>query len=353
MTGPSGARPDLGSVGLSGRAVSATRFRWKRRRLLWRSLRSRHDLTPINDRTATIARDQVLCFATMRNEGQRLPHFLTHYRALGVSHFLIVDNASTDGTAGLLAAQPDVSLWSTDASYKGARFGLDWLTWLQMRYGHARWCLTVDADELLIYPHWKSRDLRALTGWLQARGVEAFGALMIELYPQGPLGSGPWPPEADPLSMLPWFDANGYRAVRQMPAWNLWVQGGVRDRVFFADTPRQAPTLNKLPLVRWNRRYAYMNSTHSVLPRRLNLAYDGPGDKRCCGALLHTKFLPTVVEKSAEEKHRRQHFGAPERFDAYYDRIIERPDLWNEHSRLFRGWEQLVSLGLMSAGEWH
>ena len=68
----------------------AYRMRWKRRRLLWRSFRSRWQIRRVIDVTATIGADDVLLFATVRNEIERLPHFLNHYRALGVSHFLIV-----------------------------------------------------------------------------------------------------------------------------------------------------------------------------------------------------------------------------------------------------------------------
>ena len=41
---------------------------------------------------------------------------------------------------------------------------------------------------------------------------------------------------------------------------NLAIQGGPRAR-FFAKDPRRAPTLNKVPLVRWQRGYVYVNST--------------------------------------------------------------------------------------------
>jgi len=92
---------------------------------------------------------------------------LQYYRALKVSHFLFVDNGSDDGTAEFLQSQPDVSLWRTDESYRLSRFGMDWLGWLQMRFGHGHWCLTVDADELLIYPQHDTRDLSALTQWLE------------------------------------------------------------------------------------------------------------------------------------------------------------------------------------------
>merc|ERR1712173_521262 len=99
-----------------------------------------------------------------RGEDQnvRLPHFLDYYRRMGVGHFLMVDNGSNDGGAEYLAAQEDVSLWRSDASYKRARFGVDRLNWLARRHGHGHWCLTVDPDELLVYPFCDTRPLKAL-----------------------------------------------------------------------------------------------------------------------------------------------------------------------------------------------
>ena len=343
----------MGSV--SG-LMTSYRMRLKRRRLLWRSIRSRRQLTQMTERTNLIQSDQVLAFVVLRNEMQRLPFFLAHYRRLGVGHFLIVANDCTDGSAAYLAQQPDVSLWSTNASYKSARFGVDWLTWLQFRYGHGHWCLTVDVDELLIYPHHDQRPLPALTQRLEATGAQALGALMLDLYPKGPLGSVSVGADADPIDALPWFDAGSYRAVRQAPMQNLWLQGGARERVFFPENPSRGPTLNKLPLVKWSRRYAYANSTHSILPPHLNNEWDGPpvisGQDQLSGVLLHTKFLPGVIGRSEEEKTRREHFGQPDQFDAYYDAIGDAPDLWHPDAHHFEDWQQLARLGLMSTGGW-
>lgn len=324
-------------------------LRWKRRRLLWRSFRARRQLHPVTDRTNAIRPHSILGFVCLRNEAVRLPYYLQHMRRLGVDHILAVDNSSTDGSADLLAAQPDVSLWQTSASYKASRFGVDWLTWLQIRFGHGHWCLTADADELLIYPDWENRPLQALTEWMGRQGQESLGTLMLDLFPKGPLGSQNYVAGQDPTLSLPYFDTAPYRWQVQPVMQNLWVQGGPRERVFFADTPRQSPTLNKIPLIKWNRRFAYVNSTHSALPRRLNRVWQGDP---VTGVLLHTKFLPSIVEKSAEEKRRGEHFGDASRFADYYDHLIAGPDLWHEGATRYEDWKQLETLGLMRRGSW-
>lgn len=337
---------------VAAEAWMAYRLRWKRRRLLFRALRKRRQLTAVTDRTGAIRRGDVLCMSTMRNEMARLPHFLAHHRRLGVAQFLIVDNASTDGTREFLAAQPDVSLWSTTASYRLSRFGVDWLTWLQMRYAHGHWCLTLDADEVLIYPYWETRDLRALTGWLDQIGQPMLPAMMLDLYPKGRLSGQGHQPGDDPFATLCWFDRGNYGIRRQEPLGNLWIQGGVRARAFFAADPRRAPTLNKTPLVRWNRRYAYVNSTHQILPRRLNRTFAEDGGEAPSGVILHTKFLDVIVAKSAEERTRGEHFANSTLYDAYYASLIEDPDLWCPQSTRLPGWRGLEAMGLMSRAGW-
>ncbi|NGM46993.1 glycosyltransferase family 2 protein [Rhodobacter sp. SGA-6-6] len=330
----------------------AARLRLRRQIWLARAIRKRRELRVVADNTAGLRRGAILCVTVVRNEIDRLPHFLQHHRRLGVDHFLVVDNGSLDGTAEFLSGQSDVSLWSTRGSYKKSRFGLDWTNWLLLRHGHGRWCLTVDADELLVYPNWETRPLPALTRWLEGTGQQAMAAMMLELYPDGPLSAQDYRPGDDPLSVLRWFDSGNYSLQVQPRLRNLWIQGGPRARVFFAGDPRRAPTLNKVPLVKWHWRYAYHNSTHTLLPPRLNAVFDETGGEMTSGALLHTKFLPSIVRKSAEEKDRRQHFADPARFGAYYDGLIADPVLHCPASRRYTGWRQLESLGLISRGGW-
>lgn len=333
-------------------AFTSYRLRIRRRHWRIRAFRKRRELTPFANRTLKIRPAQILVFATVRNEMQRLPHFLDYYRKQGIGHFLIVDNDSSDGTRDYLADQPDVSLWTTSAGYKRARYGIDWMNWLLYKYGTGHWCLTVDPDELLVYPFCDSRPLRALTDWLDASAIKSFPAMLLDMYPKGPLSECHYTPGDDPITALPWFDSGNYVIRRNKMLGNLWIQGGARARVFFTDAPAKAPALNKIPLVRWRRDYVYVSSTHMLLPRGLNLVYDEWGGEKASGILLHTKFLPVFAEKAREEMERRQHYSGSVEYRAYADQSDAEIDLWCNWSERYINWRQLEILGLISKGNW-
>ncbi|MGR3485288.1 MAG: glycosyltransferase family 2 protein [Paracoccaceae bacterium] len=328
------------------------KLRWRRRRWHARAAWKGRDLEVVRDRTADIRPRDLLVFGTFRNEAVRMPWFLKHYRDMGVGHFLLVDNASDDGGREYLEAQPDVSLWRTDTSYKRARFGMDWMNHLLRTHGHGHWCLTVDPDELLVYPFCDVRPLRALTDWLDASSIRSFSAMLLDMYPRGPLSAQPYRAGQDPLEIAQWFDAGNYTIRRNKRFGNLWIQGGPRARAFFADRPERAPALNKIPLVRWHRAYAYESSTHMLLPRGLNLTYDEWGGEKASGMLLHTKFLDTFHAKAAEELSRGQHYAGSAEYKAYAASAEEDPELWCRWSERYLNWRQLEVLGLMSKGNW-
>ena len=327
-------------------------LRIARKRWRIRAFRKRRELTALADRTRSIGSEDILVFSTLRNERIRLPYFLRYYRDLGVEHFLIVDNGSDDGSREYLLEQADVSLWSTAASYKRARFGVDWLNWLQMRHGHGHWTLVVDPDEFLVYPFCDTRPLRALTDWLDASSIRSFGAMLLDMYPKGEITAMPYAEGQDPLEIANWFDSGNYTISRNHRYGNLWIQGGPRARVFFPDAPAKSPALNKVPLVKWHRDYAYVSSTHMLLPRGLNLVYDEWGGEKASGCLLHAKFLDGFAAKSAEELERRQHYANSSEYRAYDGALKDHPDLWCKWSEKYINWRQLEILGLMSKGNW-
>lgn len=333
-------------------AWQSYRLRLKRRRWRIRAFRKRREMQPLANRTSRIKPGDILLFCTLRNEHIRLPFFLKYYREQGVNHFLFVDNDSTDGSGDYLAQQDDVSVWHASASYKKSRFGVDWLNWLQMRYAHGHWCLTVDPDEFLVYPFCDTRPLRALTDWLDASSIKSFAAMLLDMYPKGRIDEQPYRIGQDPLEIANWFDAGNYAISKNHNFGNLWIQGGPRARVFFPDKPAKAPALNKIPLVKWHRSYVYASSTHMLLPRGLNLVYDEWGGEKASGVLLHTKFLDTFAAKAAEELTRNQHYSASVEYKAYAASLQDNPELWCKWSEKYINWRQLEILGLMSKGNW-
>ncbi len=280
--------------------IRSYRLRLQRKRWRIRAFRKRRELKQVVDQTRLIRPDDILLYCTQRNEKVRLRYFLDYYRKMGVGHFFFVDNGSADGSLEYLSEQPDVSVWTTRASYRRSRFGADWLNWLQMKHAHGHWTLTVDPDEFLVYPFCDTRPLRALTDWLDASSIKSFSAMLLDMYPKGRLDDQPYQSGQNPIEIASWFDSGNYSLRRNSKYANLWIQGGPRMRVFFKDAPEKAPALNKIPLVKWDRRYVYVSSTHMLLPRGLNQVYDEWAAKKrpvCC-------FMPNFWIRSVPKRRK-------------------------------------------------
>ena len=332
--------------------LQSYRLRLQRKRWRIRAFRKRRQLQEVVNRTSDISPNDIIVFSTFRNEDVRLPYFLKYYRDMGVNHFVMVDNDSDDGGREYLAEQPDVSLWTTKGSYKRSRFGVDWLNWLQWKYGHKHWCLVVDPDDFFVFPFCDTRSIRALTDWLDASSIKSFSAMLLDMYPKGRLDETPYARGDNPMEIASWFDAGNYSIYRNHLYGNLWIQGGPRARKFFPDEPWRAPALNKIPLVKWDRQYTYVSSTHMLLPRGLNATFDEWGGEKASGVLLHTKFLDTFTVKAAEELARKQHYANSHEYKAYAAGLSDNPDLWCKWSEKYINWRQLEILGLMSKGNW-
>ena len=176
--------------------------------------------------------------------------------------------------------------------------------------------------------------------------------MLLDMYPKGRLDAQPYTAGQNPMEIASWFDSGNYTISRNPRFGNLWIQGGARARAFFENAPEKAPALNKIPLVKWDRRYTYVSSTHMLLPRGLNLVYDSSGGEKTSGILLHAKFLDTFGAKAKEEMARSEHYAESVEYKAYADSLNEEPQLWCAWSEKYINWRQLEILGLMSKGNW-
>lgn len=324
--------------------------RIERRRLQLRALIKGRDLKLQGARTGVMPPGPIVV-TTMRNEVARLPFFLDYYRKLGIVHFLMIDNGSTDGSSELLAAADDVTCWRVETSYRASNFGVDWVNAILAQHGAGRWVLCVDPDEFLVFPHCDTRGIPALTRWLDQTGRESLSTLLIDMYGTGNVSETAYASGQDPLDVAPWYDGANYLCARHNRYHNLWIQGGPRQRVVFADDPRNAPALNKTALVRWQKGFVFVTSTHNLLPRRLNQNYARGEGAITSGALLHFKFLEMLSVKVAEELTRREHYLGGMEYQAYASRGVSNV-LWTPRSTRYQDWRQLVELGLIARGGW-
>jgi hypothetical protein len=318
-------------------------------RMAVRDRRAGRQLRLVQDRRAAIDANMIVLFACLRNECDRMPFFAEYYRRLGIGHFILVDNASTDDFMGWASRQPDVSVWRTGASYKAAAFGMLWLNDLLRRHGIGRWCVVVDPDEFLVYPFADTRSLHALTAFLDEERLPCLHTVTLDAYGQAPLPCVRLSSGDDPFAVCPYFDRDGYIQSR---GWGggTWLRGGPRQRVHFATTPHMAPALNKIPLIRWQRHYHYRHSTHDAWPWLLNRAHRGDGTVPT-GVLFHFKLVASLYEKADEEMHRNQHFSGGEEYRRYRDTTADTFFVEGLSER-YKDPAQLVELGLMSPGRW-
>jgi hypothetical protein len=319
------------------------------RQLRAQDRRAGRDLSLVDDKTARIGPRSVLLVTCLRNEKFRMPAFVEHYRRLGVDHFLLIDNGSSDGLREWAADQTDVSVWYTEASYKRANFGMLWCNDLLYRYGTGRWCVTVDPDELLVYPNCETRDLHALCQFLEDDKRECMHVLMLDAYSDRPMERTVLDEGVDPFAVCPFFDRDGYI---QVEGWGrgTFVRGGPRMRVHFRQQPETAPMLNKVPLIKWRRHYHYRMSMHDAYPLRLNRAH-ARSEVSLTGALFHFKLIASLEDKAREEMQRREHFAGSREYEQYLSASTN--EFYEEGlSTRYEGSAQLQRLGLMSAGKW-
>lgn len=260
--------------------------------------------------TAELARTaEVVVVSCLRNELFMLPHFLSHYRQLGVQAFLIADNGSTDGTLEYLRAQPDVVLFSVDTDYQKSNYGVAWQQALIAGFRVGKWTLVADADELLF---WEDNQTQTLPDLLKTRSfetAEASRVFMVDMYPKAAIET------VDFRKRSP-FQAAGY--CEAQPFLTRWPGQGpfsnaptwtsaLRHRLL----PGSRPDLfvaQKIALLKYQPWMRFSAGLHFVADVKLS-------DRELLFG--HFKYSADFHRKAIEEAARRQHFNQAEEYRAY------------------------------------
>lgn len=282
-----------------------------------------------------LSSEDIPLIVASRNEGHLLDAFLRHYRGLGVTRFLWVDDASDDGSQQKLAEQDDVDLYTSNVRYSAARRSRTWREMLAKLYGRNRWYVSVDADEFLVYRNSNTVGLRDVLAQLTRRGIKHLGAPMLDMYPPGRVASAAYDGTLMPWEVAACFDASGYSIKRGTRA--VEISGGVRKRAFNSD-----PFLMKYPLIFWTGLTGYPRSIHAPAPAWRN--FSPP-----MGALLHFKFFSDFRPRfQANVREGQHHNGA-----RLYADILDTPKLddlvlENETSAFYSGPEDLHRRGFFT-----
>ncbi len=294
-------------------------------------------LTPILIRGALREADYVAVL-TVKNEAVRVPYLLTYYRRLGVQHFVVIDNGSTDGLRESLAGELDVSTYLAAHGYKKSRFGVDWVNEVLYRHCVGKWILFIDADEFLVVAN-DTQDIPAVCAVLERQGRRSLQTMMLDLYSARRADENVIAVDQDPLAVCNLYDSTGYVRRFEVPSNTTWIKGGIRGRMFFANDIWAGPALNKTPLVKWKRGDAFLKSAHELFPRSLNGGH-GPVQ----GALLHFKFTNEATSKAVDPLAASEHTSE---YGAYQS--IREARFVSDITRPYTGPEALVADGIITS----
>lgn len=252
---------------------------------------------------------EVAVVSVIRNEEHMLPHFLAHYRARGVTGFLIADNGSDDGTVPYLLDQPDVALFSADTEFREVDQGTDWKIALLAHYRPDKWAVIADADELLLYP---GHDTRSLPNWLteHAANADAVEVRMLDLYPEGPLEQAQIDATTNLFALAPYTDAQPFLAESLSPGpydnATTWTSA-VRHRLM----PGARPELfvaQKVPVLRYKPWMQLSTSLHYASDVQL---------ARDTLFFAHFKYHADFAAKAHREIARGQYYNNAEEYRRY------------------------------------
>ncbi|MDJ0614749.1 MAG: glycosyltransferase family 2 protein [Rhizobiaceae bacterium] len=296
------------------------------------------EIWPAGDAVSRPLTDEDFPLIFVVHNGRRfLPSFLKHYRQIGVTRFVCVDDNSNDGTTEYLARQADVDVHFSNVRYREAGRSKAWRELLANKYGYNRWYLNVDVDEYLFTGCNNKIPIGEYANRLYSKGVYRLPAPMIDMMPENRLEDAIFTGEdaTMPWEICPYFDSKGYQG--HLTSGGIKLLGGPRRRLWGATAE-----LMKYPLLYWDKRTSMGVSIHSPRPLYRNHA-------PFCGALLHFKIFADVEQVAAGAKNSGQYFDGGHEYKLmaeYFEENRNKP-LRVEHSVRFSSESDLIKHGFL------
>jgi len=159
------------------------------------------------------------------NAANRIKDFINHYKSIGVDRIFYVDNNSSDNTLEILKEYDNVHVWLQEEKYgKPNKFGVSWMEEVLSEYGVGNWCLTVDVDELFVYPQYEYMDIKQFITKQESHGFDSVKALFIDMYSDKKLKDTKLNTDTPLIEVCKYFDTS-YPGVRsRVMGMSCWLQ---------------------------------------------------------------------------------------------------------------------------------
>ncbi len=281
--------------------------------------------------------EDVVLFSVVRDESYRIVSFLDYYRKMGVDKFIFVDNMSTDGTDKVLLEHEDVILYSTTDTYAQSFNGVRWIHHLMDHYITKQWCMYVDVDEFLVFPHSEKVGLRPLLKYMDHNGHEGIKGFMLDCYTKDNFLVSIT--EQNPLDQALWFYNEYQFCGWENPPHNR-VFGGFRAALY----DELNIILSKTPIIKGGKGIRFITSSHATSPFVSS-------DVTSC--FVHLKYSQYFFDRAEEEMKRKMHYKGGKRYFLYAkekDKVLNF-DTNHEKSVRYESSAQLVDLGLIHSSD--
>lgn len=198
--------------------------------------------------------NDVIVIARARNAQPYVAPFINHYLKLGVKHFFLLDNGSSDDTSELARQWDQVTILQTHLPYK--EYKMDFLHFLLNRFGCHCWSIVVDMDEFFDYPFSGLITLPELIQYLDKHQYQAVVGQMLDMFPAELSFGSSSNATQNFISNQIYYDLSDiskhlYHESIQQNEWsnyNIFLHRGIRKRLFgLSDI-----ILSKFPLIRYS-----------------------------------------------------------------------------------------------------
>ena len=275
---------------------------------------------------------EIILFCVIRNDLQRLKQFLSYYRNLGVTSFIFMDNASTDGTYEYLQEQSDVTLYRETSKYSAINRNI-WVHNLLETHGRNKWCIVADSDEFISYIGCETHNLSDLIEVAEAENYDAITGFLLDMYSESKMF------DAKTFSMdnQQYFDYTGYTIENQW--FGIIMYGGPRKRLFDINNG-----IAKYSLFYYREGISYTNAHHLRIDNTVRLS-------PIWFAIRHYKFQTEFdLTKMRDAVANRTYYNNSKDYVPIYEYMQKRctPTMYNyDVSRLYKNSKSLRCIDIL------